>query len=142
MLYRVWILFITNVKPLIKAYSLKVFRIISLKLYKCYIVYKSFTGLTIICKQIIVVRSPEQLYLKIQLLRQTYFCLQVNKVRARFASFHSFRSRWRVRGIVLQVAMTWNISLYKVINIVWCLFTFNIKPLIKSYSLYVILSET
>ena len=59
---------------------------------------------------------------KIQLPRQTYFCLQVNKVRARFTSLHyvPFRSIWRISGILLQSTMTW-IILFSMQNLnkVW-----------------------
>ena len=63
-------------------------------MYRRYIQKSSFLFLSeillLVNKQ--QLRFPEQLYLTIQLPRQTYFCLQVNKVRARFTSFVSLIS--------------------------------------------------
>ena len=66
-------------------------------------------------------RFPAQLYLTIQLARQTYFCLQVNKVRVRLTTlrYATFRSRWRVGGFLLLTSMTWNILFFTIFYILF-----------------------
>ena len=70
-------------------------------------------------------RFPAQLYLKIQLPRQTYFCLQVSRVRARFTPFHYGRDDV-LGGISIQSIIDVNyFTFYSVVPSSLLLFTNN-----------------